>query len=168
MITKFEDDSKLGIASGVGIALDIEKRLNDLKAKKGTIGVMDPEFWQIDKTLSTIDDMGSDLPIGSARLWQKQCFEDTKGYGNVNAPDSVSNIKANMRGWKTKRFEDIRVIEREGQTARGFWKGYVDPYLVNLCVVLHNCAECYVLAIACKIRSRKHACYVRTVGINIY
>jgi len=123
LIEEFEKDEKLGIASGNSAFADVEKILNDLKIRKPDITVMDNEFWQMwDDT--SFKNGREDLPMGSARIWKKECFEETGGYAYVHAPDSVSNVKAKMKGWKTKRFKHIRVIEREGLIAEGTWKGY--------------------------------------------
>jgi len=62
--------------------------------------------------------------MGSARMWRKECFEETDGYLPVPLPDSVSNAIAKLKGWKTRRFMDIRVIERSGLKKQGLWRGY--------------------------------------------
>jgi len=65
--------------------------------------------------------------MGSARMWRKECFEATGGgYPIAKAPDNVANIKAKLRGWDTKRFMDIMVIERRGQSKQGLWAGYTE------------------------------------------
>ena len=125
LIEEFEKDAKLGIASGNNAWTDIEKLLNELRKTKKDASVMDSEFWHMyDSPFIQIGKGREDSPIGSARIWRKKCFEETGGYAPVHAPDSVSNIKAKMRGWKTKRFRNIKLIEREGLTAEGSWKGY--------------------------------------------
>jgi len=66
-----------------------------------------------------------DLPSGGARLWRKKCFEDTGGYLLTCSPDSVSNVKAKIRGWDTSQFEHIKMIStRAYASAEGQWKGY--------------------------------------------
>jgi len=57
-------------------------------------------------------------------VWRKECFEETDGYLPVPLPDSVSNAMAKLKGWRTRRFMDIRVIERSGLKKQGLWKGY--------------------------------------------
>ena len=125
LINEFENEPKLGIASGNDAWSDIEELLKELRKNKKDINVMGCEFWQMyDSPLIHIGKGREDLPIGSARLWRKACFEETGGYANVYAPDSVSNVKAKAKGWKTKRFRDIKIIERKGLTAEGSWNGY--------------------------------------------
>lgn len=66
-----------------------------------------------------------DLPSGGARLWSKKCFEDTGGYQLTCSPDSVSNVKAKLRGWSTKYFATPKAIStRAYSSAQGQWKGY--------------------------------------------
>lgn len=66
-----------------------------------------------------------DLPSGAARIWRKDCFEQTRGYLKTHAPDSVSNVKAKLLGWKTKRFDKYKVIQtRKTASRQGLWNGY--------------------------------------------
>jgi len=126
LVKEFEKDEKLGIVSG-NTCGHIGDLLNELKKDKKDVNVMDSEFWQMyDSPFIQIGKGREDLPMGSARIWRKECFEETGGYVYVHAPDSVSNVKAKMEGWKTKRFMDIKLIEREYSTAQGLWKGYKD------------------------------------------
>jgi len=101
LISKFENNPKLGVASG------IEYCINKGKLVRNT--------------------QRDDLPLGPIRLWRVECFiESVTGgyYVSEGPPDTVSNIKAKLKGWETKQFEDIRVITRQTSTARGYWKGY--------------------------------------------
>lgn len=125
LIEEFEKDKKLGIASGNSAFADIETLLDDLRADDPNVTVMDEEFWQSwDSPSMQIQNSREDLPMGSARMWRRDCFEETGGYLPVALPDSVSNAKAKMKGWKTKRFMGIRIIERPGLEKQGLWNGY--------------------------------------------
>lgn len=124
LVKEFEEYPKLGLASGNSAFADIENILNDLRLKYSNITVMSPEFWQMWDSSLEIQKSRDDLPMGSARIWRKECFEETGGYLPVPLPDSVSNVKAKLKGWKTRRFMDIRVIERRGLSKQGLWKGY--------------------------------------------
>jgi len=125
LIGEFEKDEKLGIASGWDAYVDIENILGNLRARNPNITVMNHEFWQVwNSPFVEIQKSREDLPMGSARLWRKECFEETGGYLPVPLPDSVSNAIAKLKGWKAKRFRDIKVMERRGLTKQGLWKGY--------------------------------------------
>jgi glycosyltransferase involved in cell wall biosynthesis len=125
LIEEFEKDGNLGIASGNNAFTDVENILNELRAKNPNVTVMDKEFWQLwDSPFAQIQNSRDDLPMGSARMWRRDCFEETGGYLPVALPDSVSNAKAKMKGWRTKRFMDIRIIERQGLKKQGLWNGH--------------------------------------------
>lgn len=100
LIKKFENNSKLCIASG-GI-YHIDNKFNEIWEKG----------WD-------------DLPRGGARIWRRKCFEETGGYLLTHSADAVSNIKAQLMGWETKQFKEIKAIQsRMTSSAEGFWKGY--------------------------------------------
>ncbi len=100
LIRNFEENSKLGIASG-GLITKVGNRYEHAT-------------------------MIDNFPSGAARLWRKKCFEETDGYISIPySSDTVSNIKGQLRGWETRRFENTRVIHtREISGKQGLWKGY--------------------------------------------
>ena len=126
LIEEFEKDEKLGIASGNNAHADIVTILDTLKLEKPDITVADPEFWQLWNSpfVKIVQDSREDLPLGSARMWRRACFDETGGYLPVPLPDAVSNAKAKMKGWRTRRFRNIKLIERYGLKKQGLWKGY--------------------------------------------
>ncbi|MBZ4646308.1 MAG: hypothetical protein JG777_1797 [Clostridia bacterium] len=66
-----------------------------------------------------------DLPSGGARLWKRECFEETGGYLLTCSPDSVSNVKAKLKGWKTRYFiKPTAISTRAYSSAQGQWEGY--------------------------------------------
>lgn len=125
LINEFEKDEKLGLASGNSAYADIETILDNLKIKDPDATVMDAEFWQMwDSNTTQIQNIRDDLTMGSARLWRKDCFEETDSYLPVPLPDSASIAMAKLKGWRTRRFRHIRVIERGCLEKKGLWKGY--------------------------------------------
>lgn len=99
LMHEFEINPNLGICSGhIGNIIDNEVVWSDFRA---------------------------DLPSGGARLWLKKCFEDTGGYLLTCSPDSVSNVKAKIKGWGTRVFDDTKAVStRPYSSAEGQWKGY--------------------------------------------
>jgi glycosyltransferase involved in cell wall biosynthesis len=96
---RMEQDPKIGIASG------------------GTWSLKKGEYYQ-EKQIQT-------MPSGCARIWKRKCFIETNGYEDTMAPDSISNARANLAGWKTQRFEDIKAYQsRPVGSAEGLSKGY--------------------------------------------
>lgn len=109
LISAFVQDPGLGIASG-GIYLNIDGKLQWIQAFEND-------------------------PAGTGRMWRKECFFETGGYLVEPAPDSISNVKAEHYGWKTRNFKDIIAVQtRPTSAAEGEWKGYfikgkIDYYL---------------------------------------
>jgi len=94
------------------------KIINNLGICSGHVGnIIDDEVvWS---------DFRVDLPSGGARLWLKKCFEDTGGYLLTCSPDSVSNVKAKIKGWDTRVFDGVKAVStRPYSSAEGQWKGY--------------------------------------------
>ena len=99
LIKEFEKDPKLGIASG-GTWVSVKGKQIQLQLRE-------------------------DIPSGGHRLWRKRCFEETGGYSLTYAADSVSNVKAKLRGWKAKRFEEYKATQaRMTSSVEGLWKGW--------------------------------------------
>jgi len=125
LINEFEKDPKLGIASGFNAYADLQSLLSDLRKSNPEAGIMDEVLWNLyDSPSVQVQLAYEDKPMGSARIWRKKCFEETgNGYLLAYAPDSISNVKANLRGWKTRRFKDAKIIERAGTITQGAWGG---------------------------------------------
>ena len=99
-IEKFKKNPKLGIAGG-------------------------SIYYDEGNKLISEDDRG-DLPPGGIRLWRRECFEETgSGLYPGYSADAVSNVLAKLRGWETKSFTDLKVVQaRKTSSAEGLWKGY--------------------------------------------
>jgi glycosyltransferase involved in cell wall biosynthesis len=121
LIHEFQKNPKLGIASGINVFIDIDTLSKESKLDDITENKIKELF---DSNIIRIQPFRDDVPIGSARIWRKECFEKTGRYLFTHAPDSVSNVKAKMLGWSTKRFPNAMVLEREGLIAQGLWQGY--------------------------------------------
>jgi hypothetical protein len=134
LISAFVHDPTLGIASG-GIYYDINGKLQWIR-----------EFGK--------------YPAGTGRLWRKVCFFETEGYMVEPSPDSISNIKAELTGWKTQNIKEIIAIQtRPTSGAEGEWKGYTidgmnahylnkHPMLVLLNVIYFSRQNPYYIGIA--------------------
>ena len=100
LISKFESDSSLGIASG-----SIHEIINGSIKK-----VHEGSF-----------------PRGTGRLWTLDCFRDTGGYVVEAAAHSISNVKAIQQGYHIKRYKDITAVQqRPTRSAEGLWKTYLE------------------------------------------
>lgn len=134
ILSKFEINKKLGIASG-GLYHEINGK----------------------SVLSTTVDS---FPSGTGRVWSKKCFFETGGFSSEPSADSISNIKATLRGWDIKRFNEIQMVERRfTSSAEGLWKGYKcsgymayylnkNPLLIILSIFQYTLRKPYYTGIA--------------------
>lgn len=138
LTAEFNRNFRLGIASGY------------------IIDVLDDEFrWEDIKN----DKLDHPLPRGSGRFWRRECFLETGGYIIEPSPDSISNVKAKLKGWEIKQFGHIRAIQlRKTSGAQGLWKGYMingsiayylnkHPILVLLNFIHHTFSKSFYLGI---------------------
>ncbi len=134
LTNEFKKNTKLGIASG-GIYYNINGKLKWLKSSET-------------------------LPAGTGRMWLKECFMETGGYIVEPSPDSISNVKAVLRGWEIKKFKHIVAVQkRVTSSAEGFWNGYKangfmyyylnsHPLLVLLNTIYYTTKKPYYIGIA--------------------
>jgi len=132
LIIAFRNDSTLGIASGT-----IDDKVNG-KIIRNTEGY---------------------LPRGTGRLWTKKCFEESEGYKVEAAAHSISNVKAILRGYTIKKFDNIIAVQqRKTRSAEGLWKTYQKdgwlayylnkhPVLVLLNCIHHTFSKPYYIGV---------------------
>lgn len=90
-----------------------------------SLGIVSGGIYHIVNGELELGQSNENLPAGTGRLWRRECFFQTNGYVVEPAPDSISNVKAVLRGWKTKKFKDLVAVERRmTSSAQGLWKGY--------------------------------------------
>jgi glycosyltransferase involved in cell wall biosynthesis len=100
IIAAMEEDTKIGIASG-SISVVQSGKVKPIRVFK-------------------------DIPSGTARVWRKRCFLETNGYTHTQTPDTVSTVRARLRGWKTVRFQEPKAYQlRRTSSAQGLWKGFI-------------------------------------------
>jgi len=134
LLVEFEKDNSLGVASG-GIYYETNGKLSREVTTKN-------------------------LPRGTGRIWRKECFLETGGYQVEPSPDSISNIKALMRGWQIMQYIDIVQIQtRKTSAANGLWSGYIkngwmayylgkNPFIALANVLYHSVRPPYYTGIA--------------------
>lgn len=105
LLFQFKNNDNMGVASGHIIDLDSNDILWDDKRRN----------WP-----------NSPLPRGSGRLWRNNCFFETGGYLVEPSPDSISNVKAILRGWEIIEFGHIIALQRRAtSSAEGLWNGFL-------------------------------------------
>lgn len=137
LIQEFEWNPKLGLASGSTCEHTENIYLSIQNKNINKDFITDAKFWQTYPFSLKEKDVRKDLPMGSARIWRKECFEEIGGcFSNTHIPDAVSTVKSKMKGWETTRFKNILLIERRGLIARGHWYGYKERGASNYIVAL--------------------------------
>ncbi len=72
----------------------------------------------------------------TGRIWRKEAFDDINGYLVTKAPDTVSSIMAELKGWQQKRITNVVYCQtRETKSKHSIWRGYSNrgenAYYVN-------------------------------------
>jgi poly-beta-1,6-N-acetyl-D-glucosamine synthase len=63
---------------------------------------------------------------GATKIYSRACWDAIGGLLKVPGWDTVDEVKANMLGWKTRAFQDLRVLHhRPTGAADGAWKNSV-------------------------------------------
>ncbi len=111
LMSEFEKDSKLGVASG-GTRHIIGDRVVHAKVSVNE-------------------------PSGGHMLIRSACFDEIGGIPLAYAVDGVIKVKSRLRGWKTRRFDDNIVTEiRDASAAEGYWNGFAykgkSSYYLNI------------------------------------
>lgn len=98
MLTRFEDDPLLGIATGVYVE-------------------------KIDGRLAPLISRHAESTPGGIQLFRRQCFEEVGGYRPLKygGEDTLAEIMARMHGWKTRSYPQYQVVHHRpvGQRGRG-------------------------------------------------
>ena len=101
-----------------------EKLIKEFK-KNPKLGIVSGSVYSNIRDELVLEEDREDLPMGSPRLWRKECFEETGGYPIGYSADSISNVLAKLKGWELKRFGEIKAIQaRKTSSAEGLWNGY--------------------------------------------
>ncbi|MEO8662679.1 MAG: glycosyltransferase family A protein [Bryobacteraceae bacterium] len=109
---KFRDEAGLGVGGGVICHLDGEQ----LQVERT------PRFHV----------------RGATKIYKRACWEAIGGVINGAGWDTVDEVKANMLGWATRSFEDLRVIHyRHTGAANGVWNNAVKNGAWNYSVGYH-------------------------------
>ncbi|MFZ3170015.1 MAG: glycosyltransferase family 2 protein [Candidatus Methanoperedens sp.] len=100
LISEFEKDENLGIASGEMQYLNALGELFNANGRSDTIS-------------------------GGEMMCRRECIEEIDGIPISHAWESAMRVKAKLKGWKIKRFASIKIIHtRDTGSAEGLKKGY--------------------------------------------
>jgi hypothetical protein len=111
---RFQRDAKLGIGGGT-----VCKKVNGELLPESTV---DPAFHV----------------RGATKIYRRQCWEQIGGLIRAPGWDTVDEVKANMLGWTTYTFSEIRVHHhRPAGQAMGMWKDWVKNGRANYIAGYH-------------------------------
>lgn len=69
---------------------------------------------------------------GATKIYRRECWEQIGGLKVLTGWDTIDELKANMIGWNTKSFSELRLIQHKTTgSADGDWKNYVKNGLAN-------------------------------------
>jgi len=112
IFSEFAKNAKLGIASGVCFVSEN----GEFKEEKN------PEFHT----------------RGPLKVYRSECYRDIGGLDKEEGWDTIDEMKANMLGWETRNFPDLRVNHlRKTQTASGALAGQRNKGFVSYYVGYH-------------------------------
>lgn len=98
LLKEFERDEMLGIAGGVSYVEEDGKLIEEKM----------PDFH----------------PWAGARIYRRKCFNEIGGLVEELGWDTIDLLRAQMKGWSTKRFKDIKIIHHRRMSSRkGLWEG---------------------------------------------
>lgn len=105
---------------------DFFEKIIDRFERNLNLGVCSGTVAYVEENQKVLEKGRSNHPIGGLRVWRKKCLVDTGGFPTSYSADSVSNVLAILKGWETKKYEDVLGIEtRRTSSAEGLWKGFI-------------------------------------------
>lgn len=111
---RFEKDAKLGIGGGV------------------VCGDVNGDW---------VEEVKGDPPFhvrGATKIYRRACWDAIGGLLSAPGWDTLDEVKANMLGWRTYTFRDIRLLQLKSTgTADGTWKNWVKNGRANYITGYH-------------------------------
>jgi biofilm PGA synthesis N-glycosyltransferase PgaC len=134
--TEFEKDPRLGIGGG-GI---YHEEAGELKLEQN------PKFHV----------------RGATKIYRRECWDDLGGLLRAPGWDTVDEVKANMLGWNTRSFLDLRVSHyRFTGAADGAWKDCIKNGKANYITGYHP----LFMLLKCVRRLAKRPYFIGSVGL---
>ena len=93
VFSRFDSNSNLGIASG-GCYVNSRRR-------------------------QKLEKVSNDHTRGALKTYLSECFSDIGGIRNIDGWDGIDNIQAQMNGWETRNFPEIKAIHLRRTGSRG-------------------------------------------------
>lgn len=99
---------------------------------------------------------------GATKIYRRECWEDIGGLVRTPGWDTIDELKANMLGWATRTFPNLRLVHhRYTGAADGAWKNAVKDGRANYIVGYHP----LFMVVKCITRSIKYPWLVGSFGL---
>jgi glycosyltransferase involved in cell wall biosynthesis len=101
---------------------------------------------------------------GATKIYRRECWDAIGGVMRITGWDTVDELKANMLGWKTRSFAELRVLHhRYTGAADGAWKNAIKDGRANYIVGYHP----LFMMVKCAGRVIKYPWLVGSVGLML-
>jgi glycosyltransferase involved in cell wall biosynthesis len=75
---------------------------------------------------------------GATKIYRRACWEQINGLLKAPGWDTVDELKANMLGWETLTFEDLKLLQhKDTGSVDGAWRNWVKNGLANYVSAYH-------------------------------
>lgn len=109
-LVNFKFDFIAKLDGDVSFQHDYFERLFDYFKSNPALGIAGGGIYIKEKNSWVLERVPSDHVRGATKVYRRKCFEDIKGLQPVGGWDSIDEIKAQMKGWETRSFEDLIVF----------------------------------------------------------
>jgi len=105
---------------------DYFERCFDCFRKDARLGVGGGTIYHVLDGQERIEQVPQFHVRGATKIYKRKCWEDIGGLQVVTGWDTIDEVKANMLGWTTRSFPDIKLCQqRPTGTAESRWKDLV-------------------------------------------
>jgi poly-beta-1,6-N-acetyl-D-glucosamine synthase len=114
------------IDSDLSFASDYFERLLGKFAEDSRLGIAGGGFYVAVGNQWRLEQVPVDHVRGATKIYRKACFEEIGGLPLVNGWDGIDEWRAQMKGWKTRSYNELIVHHlRPTGAAGGKWRGYI-------------------------------------------
>ncbi len=111
-----------------------------------------------------IDSVGDPLfhVRGATKIYRRGCWEQIGPLVKAPGWDTIDEVKANMHGWKTQTFKNLKVIQhKETGSADGIWRTWHKNGLANYIAGYHP----LFMGLKCTKRIFKRPYFIGSIGL---
>jgi hypothetical protein len=96
------------------------------------LGVGGGTVYHLHKGIEKVDRSPEFHVRGATKIYRRDCWDSIGGLLQAPGWDTLDEVKANMLGWQTLTFRDVRIVQyKPTGSAEGFWRDAVKNGLAN-------------------------------------